>query len=240
MESVGESSELFAGKHDLAHVETNSELGLGDATASELVEISEELGDSDSLLFADLSELGDNIIDIIWDILLNVDTSNSWSSFWIVVEGVVEVPADSEELFWRVNVVAEIEVVDLIDVTLVHVSFAESVQDALGGANSKLSESSKELMLGDMLVLSDVEVLEHRLKVDSLDSDGLSVLFKDVVDLSLLLGGDVEVLSSSWNCGFDGYWSNRCCWLLLNAISGEDAVDIVAELMVVDHVLSIS
>ena len=124
--------------------------------------------------------------------------------------------------------------------TLVHVSFAESVQDALGGANSKLSESSKELMLGDMLVLSDVEVLEHRLKVDSLDSDGLSVLFKDVVDLSLLLGGDVEVLSSSWNCGFDGYWSNRCRWLLLNAISGEDTVDIVAELMVVDHVLSIS
>lgn len=95
----------------------------------------------------------------------------------------VEVSADSEELLWGVNIIAEIEVVDLIDVTLIHVSFAEGVQDLLGGADTKLTESSQELMFGNMLVLSNIEILEHWLQVDSLDSNGLSILFKDVVNL---------------------------------------------------------
>ncbi len=158
-------------------------MGFGDAAASKLIEISEELGNSNSLLLAALSKLGDNILNIIWDVLLNIDTSNSWSSFWVVVEGVVEVSADSEELLWGVNIIAEIEVVDLIDVTLIHVSFAEGVQDLLGGADTKLTESSQELMFGNMLVLSNIEILEHWLQVDSLDSNGLSILFKDVVNL---------------------------------------------------------
>lgn len=158
-------------------------MGFGDAATSKLIEISEELGNSNSLLLAALSELGDNILNIIWDVLLNIDTSNSWSSFWVVVEGVVEVSADSEELLWGVNIIAEIEVVDLIDVTLIHVSFAEGVQDLLGGADTKLTESSQELMFGNMLVLSNIEILEHWLQVDSLDSNGLSILFKDVVNL---------------------------------------------------------
>lgn len=158
-------------------------MSFGDAATSKLIEISEELGNSNSLLFAALSKLGDNILNIIWDVLLNIDTSNSWSSFWVVVEGVVEVSTDSEELLWGVNIIAEIEVVDLIDVTLIHVSFAEGVQDLLGGADTKLTESSQELMFGNMLVLSNIEILEHWLQVDSLDSNGLSILFKDVVNL---------------------------------------------------------
>lgn len=158
-------------------------MSFGDAATSKLIEISEELGNSNSLLFAALSKLGDNILNIIWDVLLNIDTCNSWSSFWVVVEGVVEVSTDSEELLWGVNIIAEIEVVDLIDVTLIHVSFAEGVQDLLGGADTKLSESSQELMFGNMLVLSNIEILEHWLQVDSLDSYSLSILFKDVVNL---------------------------------------------------------
>lgn len=158
-------------------------MSFGDAATSKLIEISEELGNSNSLLFAALSKLGDNILNIIWDVLLNIDTCNSWSSFWVVVEGVVEVSTDSEELLWGVNIIAEIEVVDLIDVTLIHVSFAEGVQDILGGADTKLTESSQELMFGNMLVLSNIEILEHWLQVDSLDSYSLSILFKDVVNL---------------------------------------------------------
>ena len=127
-------------------------MSFGDAATSKLIEISEELGNSNSLLFAALSKLGDNILNIIWDVLLNIDTCNSWSSFWVVVKGVVEVSANSEELLWGVNIIAEIEVVDLIDVTLIHVSFAEGVQDLLGGADTKLTESSQELMFGNMLV----------------------------------------------------------------------------------------
>lgn len=240
MESVGKGSEFFSGKDDLTHVETNSELGFGDATASELVKISEELGDSNSLFFAALSELGDNIINIIWDILLNINTCNSWSSLWVVVEGVVEVSTDSEELLRRVNIVAEIEVVDFINVTLIHIGFAKGVQNLLLGADTKLTERSQELMLSDMLVLSNVEILEHWLQVDSLDSYGLSILFKNEIDVGFFSVSDIEILSSSQNSVIDGYWSNRCCWLLLDAIGGENGVDAVAESVVVDHVFGIS
>lgn len=136
-------------------------MSFGDVATSKLIEISEELGNSNSLFLAALSKLGNNIFNIIWDILLNIDTCNSWSSLWIVVEGVVEVSTDSEELLRGVNIITEIEVVDLIDVTLIHVSFAKGVQDWLGSANTKLTESSQELMFGNMLVLSNIEILEH-------------------------------------------------------------------------------
>lgn len=92
-------------------------------------------------------------------------------------------------------------------------------------------------MLGNMLVLSDIEVLEHWLQVNSLDSHGLSILLKDVVDLSNFLVGHFKVLSSSQGCVLDGYWSNDGSWDLLNAVGGESTVDICAKFDVVEHML---
>ena len=152
----------------------------------------------------------------------------------------VEISTDSEELLRRVNIVAEIEVVDLINVTLVHVGFAKGVQNTFLGADTKLTESSQELVLSDMLVLGNVEILEHWLQVDSLDSYGLSILLEDEIDVGFFSIRDFEVLSSSHNSVIDGYWGNRCCWLLLDAIGGENGVNAVAESMVVYHVFGIS
>jgi len=86
LEMLSEYFEFVSREHDLCHVETNSELSLCDASRSELVKVSKEFADSDSLLFASLSQFGQNVLNIIWDIFLDIDTCNSWLGFWIVIK----------------------------------------------------------------------------------------------------------------------------------------------------------
>lgn len=99
LERFAKELELSSTQHDLAHVECDSELSLSDESSSELVKISEELADSDSLLFAELSHLGDDVHNIIRLVPFDVNTSDSWSSLWVVVEGVVVSSSNREELF---------------------------------------------------------------------------------------------------------------------------------------------
>ena len=81
------------------------------------------------MLLANLSELGKNVLDIFWLVFLDINSCNSWSSLWVVIEGVVVSSSNSEELLWRVNVVAEVEVVDLINISSVHVSLEENIEN---------------------------------------------------------------------------------------------------------------
>ena len=92
-------------------------------------------------------------------------------------------------------------------------------------------------MLSHMLVLGNVKVLEERLQVDSLDLDGFSVFLEDHVHLSDLIIGHIEVLLSGESSVSDGYWSDRCSWLLLDSVGGESLIDVRAELNVVEHLL---
>jgi len=177
LEVIGKSSEFFSRKYNLAHVQSNSKLSLSDVATSKFIKVSEELANSDSLFLADLSKLGNYIFDIIWDIFFNIDTCNSWSSLWIVFEGVVETSSNSKELLWGIDIITEIEIVDLINVTLVHIGFAKGIQNSFWSANSELTKSSQELMLSNMLIFGNIKVLEHWLKVNSLDSDGFFILF---------------------------------------------------------------
>ena len=131
LELFAEKFELGPREHDLAHVESDSELTLSDEAASKFIEISEELRDSDSLLLAQLSELGQNILDIFWLVLFDVNACDSWSSLWVVVERVVVASAHAKELLGRVDVIAEIEIVHLIDVSSVHVSLEKAVENLL-------------------------------------------------------------------------------------------------------------
>ena len=80
--------------------------------------------------------------------------------------------SNAEQHFGRVNVVAEVVVVDFIGVALVAVGLEEKVENVVTGAESALSKDSQELMLGDVLVSSDVEIGEDLLNVDSLDLNG--------------------------------------------------------------------
>lgn len=68
-------------------------------------------------------------MDVIRDGVLYVNTSDSGTGLGIVVERMVESSPNSENLFGRVDVVTEIEIIDLIDVTLIHVGFEQSIQN---------------------------------------------------------------------------------------------------------------
>lgn len=71
--------------------------------------------------------------------------------------------ADSKQLLGTVDVLAEVNVVDLINIALVHVSTKNHLDDILGSSDSKQIESSEELILGYVTVARYVEVLEDGL-----------------------------------------------------------------------------
>ena len=73
-------------------------------------------------------------------------------------------------------------------------------------------------MLGNMLVLGDIEILEHRSQVDSLDLNAFLILLEDVLDRGDFFRAHVEVLSSSMNSVVNSYSCNLLGWILLNAI----------------------
>lgn len=101
------------------------------------------------------------------------------------------------------------------------------------GGHSQLTESSQELVLSDVLVLGDIEILEHWLQVDPLDLDSGSVFFHDIADHLLLLWSHVEVLSSGGNSVVHGHRCDLSQWSLLDAVGSEGAIDVVAEVSVV-------
>ena len=211
----------------------------GDRTTSEFIEISEEFTDSDSLLFACLSELGQNIFNIIWNILLDINTSDSWLSLWIVVEGMIEVSANLEEIIRVINIIAEIVVVDFINITLIHVCFQQDIQSLLISGDTEVVQCSQELMLGNMLVLRDVEVLEHWCQVDSLDGNTLLVFLECGIDASTFLFCHFKVLSSCLDCVINGHGSNLGSWSLLDAVRCESSVDAGTEINVIEFLISV-
>lgn len=99
----------------------------------------------------------------------------------------VETLINSEKLLSAINVLAEVNVIDLINIAFVHVTLHEGLQDVLRGGNSEQIEHSEELILGHMTVLSDIVVLEHWLQVNALVLNGCSVFLKDVINLGSVL-----------------------------------------------------
>lgn len=95
--------------------------------------------------------------------------------------------ADSKQLLGTVDVLAEVNVVDLINIALVHVSTKNHLDDILGSSDSKQIESSEELILGYVTVARYVEVLEDGFQVNALVLDGGTVLFEDFFNFLLVL-----------------------------------------------------
>ena len=176
VEVLAKLLEFSGGKNNFSHIKTDSELSLSDKPASELVEVSEELGNSDSLLETAGSNSSNDVLNVLWLVLQNVSFNWLWLSFWVVVVTVVEVSSHSEHLLWGVNVVAEVDIVNLVNITLVHVSLQKAVHEFVWNADSQLSQHSHELHFGNVTVSCDVEILELRLQVESLVVDCNSIL----------------------------------------------------------------
>jgi hypothetical protein len=82
---------------DLAKVETNSELSIGDETGSQLIEVTEELRDSEATLGADKSNASKNVFDITRLVPDDLGLADSWASLSEVVEAVVVLLTNSKE-----------------------------------------------------------------------------------------------------------------------------------------------
>lgn len=96
----------------------------------------------------------------------------------------VEVTADTEEFLASINVLAEINIVDLINVTLVHVTTENFLGDGVRGGNAERVNHAQELLLSDVAVLGAVEILEDRLQHDATHLDGVAVLVHNRLEIN--------------------------------------------------------
>lgn len=134
--------------------------------------------------------------------------------------------ADTVKLSSTIDILTEVNVVNLIDVALVHVAAENFLCDVLGGVNLKQVDYAQELKLGNVTVLSTIEVLEAGLQVDAADLDSPSVLLHNLRNLVLTgTSGALKVLAASekgivlgngWHAGV------RC---LIDAGGGKSLVD---------------
>jgi len=238
-ESLEKQIELGGRDDTFGHVETNTELASGNVTRSKFVEVTEEFSNTDALLRAFLTDRGNNIIDIIRLILNDVLLSGLGLRLREVVEGVVEVTANTEHLLRAVDFVAEINIVNLISVTLVHISLQQHVGDVIRSLNTQLAQDTQELLLGDMTVASDIKILELRLEVDSSIIYSGSVFVKDLVDEHIVTVVTIEVLSASENGIIGGHGSNFDSWGLVNTLGGESEVHVISESGIVEESLGV-
>ena len=239
LESVSEVFELALGDWALSHCETDTELGGSDVARAQSIEIAEELRDTNSLLFAESANASNNIIDVIGGVAHDLSDAATRLSLREVGDAVVEALVDTEELLRTINVLTEVNVVHLIDISFVHVSAEDHLDDVLGSSNSQQIESSEELVLRDVTVAGNVEVLEDGLKVNALVLDGGTVLFKDFLDLLLVLITR-KVLSTGQKSVALGDLGNSSRGILVDSGQSESSVDVGAEVGVAEEPLGVS
>jgi len=108
---------------------------------------------------------------------------------------VVEVSLDTEVLSRAVNIITEINVVDFVAVSFVHVSAEDHLQNVCWSSDPEKINNPEELILSTMTVFGDIKVLETGLEVDSSSVDCLTVGIQDFLNLVSSLVA-AEVLSS--------------------------------------------
>ena len=108
----------------------------------------------------------------------------------------------------------------------------------LGSTDAKEVEHSEELSLRNMLVMSDVVVLEYRFQMNALVFNSNLVFLENLIDSLLILLAS-KVLSTSkkrisrLDCGNSG------CWCLVNASDCESTVHVCNEVSVTEETLGV-
>ena len=143
------------------HSEADTELSCSDIPRSKSIEVAEEFGDADSLLLAPRANAGNNIIDIVRSVTNNFCLAGAGLGLRVVVGAVIEALTDTKELITSINVFTEINIIALVDISLVHVTFEEGLENLLRGIDSEQVEHAEELLLGNVAIASDIVVLEH-------------------------------------------------------------------------------
>lgn len=178
--------EFSARQHNLSHVKADAELCVSDEAGSQLVKIAEELGNTGAVLLAEEADAGEHIIHIIGLQLNDLSLNLARLSAGVVIEGLAMGATNTKDTLVSINFIAEINIVDFVRITLVHVTSENKVKDSLGGKDTELVEDSEELTLCHVSTLGDIEVLELRLQMDAAVKDSCSVFMEVVLNLLLL------------------------------------------------------
>jgi len=142
--------------------------------------------------------------------------------------------AHSEDTLVGVNIIAEINIINLISVTLVHVTSEDEIQNSLWGKDTKLGQHTKELALGDMATLGDIEVLELRLQVNATVKNSGSIILKILLNLLFFILGSLQVLASSSISILASDRLDTGNRVLIDALLGECEVNGGAELSITE------
>ena len=93
-------------------------------------------------------------------------------------------------------------------------------------------------MFGNMLVLGDIEILEHWGQVDSFNGNTSLVFLECLLDAITFFWSHFKVLSSCLDCVIDGHWRNLGGWSLLDTVRCESSVDASTEINVIEFSIS--
>jgi hypothetical protein len=140
-----------------------------------------------------------------------------------------------------IYLLAEVNVVDLIDVALVHVASEQGTDDVVGSRDLEQVEHTQELLLSNVTVTRAVVVLELGLQVEPAAGNLVSVIFQDGSESTFLVGlSALEVLaagkqsvslSEGGHCGGGGF---------VDSLGGEGLVDGGAEVHVAEEPLGVA
>ena len=107
---------------NFCHVEPDSELALGDEAGPKLVKIPKELPNSDPLLLAKHSKPRKGVFNVLGGVSNNFSIAHSGLGLREVVKAVVEIPPNAKQHSIAVDVFTKVDVVDFIEVSLIHVT----------------------------------------------------------------------------------------------------------------------
>ena len=91
-------------------------------------------------------------------------------------------------------------------------------------------------MFSNMLILGNIEILEHWFQMNSLNHNSGSVFGQNLVDCITFFLVHSEILSSGKGSVVVGNWVHGGCWIFLDSVGGESRVDAMAESFVVNQI----
>ena len=111
-----------ARQHNLGHVKTNAELCVSDESGAQLVKVAEELGNTGAVLLAEEADAGEYIIHIIGLQLNDLSLNLARLSAGVVIERLTMGATNTKDTLMSINFIAEINIIDFVSVSLVHVT----------------------------------------------------------------------------------------------------------------------
>lgn len=186
------------------------------------------------MLGAELTDASKTIFNVVRGVSHYLSTTNSGLGLREIGERVVEVSSNSEKSLGLVNVLAEVYIIDFINISLIHISAKNKLSQVSGCSNLEEVKHSQELGLCNVTIFSLVEVLEQGLKQNASGVNGKAVLFENLLNVErrLLV---LKVFSPGEKSILLSHRLDHGGRSLIDSLHSECQVDVVAEINVVEE-----